>query len=94
MLDLLIRGAQVYDGLGAEAVLADVGVENGQVQKVGRINEPARQTVNAEGLSLMPGIVDLHTHFDAQVTWDPTLDRKSTRLNSSHSQQSRMPSSA
>jgi N-acyl-D-amino-acid deacylase len=73
MLDLLIRGAQVYDGLGAEAVLADVGVENGQVQKVGRINEPARQTVNAEGLSLMPGIVDLHTHFDAQVTWDPTL---------------------
>ena len=73
MLDLLIRGAQVYDGLGAEAVLADVGVENGQVQKIGRINEPARQTVNAEGMSLMPGIVDLHTHFDAQVTWDPTL---------------------
>jgi len=73
MLDTLIRGATVFDGLGGAPQRADVGVRAGRIVAIGRVREAAADTVDADGLSLMPGIVDLHTHFDAQVTWDPTL---------------------
>ena len=71
--DLLIRGAKVYDGLGAAGRIADVAVKDGRVLAVGNGNADARATVDAAGLALMPGIVDVHTHYDAQVTWDRTL---------------------
>lgn len=72
MLDLLIRGAQVLDGTGAPARMVDVGVQDGRITRVGEIaaGTPARETVAAQGLALMPGIIDNHTHYDAQVTWD------------------------
>ena len=73
MLDFLIRGATVYDGSGGPAQRIDVGVRDGRVVAVGATDEPARATVDAGGLALMPGIVDVHTHYDAQITWDPTL---------------------
>jgi N-acyl-D-aspartate/D-glutamate deacylase len=73
MLDLVIRGATVYDGSGKPGVPADVAVRDGRIAEVGRVNDAARERVDAAGLALMPGIVDLHTHYDAQVTWDPTL---------------------
>jgi N-acyl-D-aspartate/D-glutamate deacylase len=73
MLDSLIRGAVVYDGSGAPGRRADVGVRDGRVAAVGATDEPARETVDAGGLALMPGIVDVHTHYDAQITWDRTL---------------------
>jgi N-acyl-D-amino-acid deacylase len=73
MLDLLIRGAWVHDGLGSEPIQADVAVQEGVVTQIGAVTDSALNTVNADGLTLMPGIVDLHTHFDAQVTWDPGL---------------------
>ena len=73
MLDVLIRGATVYDGTGGAAQRVDVGVRDGRVVTVGATDEPARATVDAGGLALMPGIVDVHTHYDAQITWDPTL---------------------
>jgi N-acyl-D-aspartate/D-glutamate deacylase len=73
MLELLIRGATVVDGSGAPAKQADVGVRNGKIVTVGTARERAARTVDAGGLCLMPGIVDVHTHYDAQVTWDPTL---------------------
>src|SRR5256885_11952001 len=73
MLDLLVRGASVYDGTGAAPVQADVGVKDGAFAVVGRSDEPARRTVDAAGLALMPGIIDVHTHYDAQITWDATL---------------------
>jgi N-acyl-D-aspartate/D-glutamate deacylase len=73
MLDLVFRGATVVDGTGAPAFRADVGVSSGKVAEVGRVSASARETVDAGGLHLMPGIVDVHTHYDAQVTWDPTL---------------------
>jgi N-acyl-D-aspartate/D-glutamate deacylase len=73
MLDTLIRGATVFDGLGGAPQRADVGVRAGRIVAIGQVGEAAARTVDADGLSLMPGIVDLHTHFDAQVTWDPTL---------------------
>ena len=73
MLDFLVRGARVYDGSGAKNFQADVGVRDGVIAEVGSVKDAARRTVDADGLALMPGIVDIHTHYDAQVTWDPTL---------------------
>jgi len=73
MLDLLIRGASVVDGTGAPAFQADVGVSHGRIAEIGAIKSSSKETVDGAGLHLMPGIVDVHTHYDAQVTWDPTL---------------------
>src|SRR6185295_752955 len=73
MLDLLLRGASIVDGSGAPAFSADVGVRDGKIVAVGATDEPARETLDLSGLHLMPGIVDVHTHYDAQITWDPTL---------------------
>src|SRR6185503_19798755 len=73
MLDLLLRGASIVDGSGAPAFSADVGVRDGKIVAVGSTDEPARETLDVSGLHLMPGIVDVHTHYDAQITWDPTL---------------------
>ncbi len=72
MYDLLIKGAEVADGLGNPLFRADVAVAGERVAAIGRIAEPASATVNGEGLVLAPGIVDLHTHYDAQLTWDST----------------------
>jgi N-acyl-D-amino-acid deacylase len=73
MDDILIRSARVVDGTGAPAVTADVAVRDGRIAEIGRVTRAARQVVDADGLALMPGIVDVHTHYDAQITWDPTL---------------------
>lgn len=73
MFDLLIRAATVVDGSGAAPVTADVAVRAGRIVEVGRPTESAHRVVDAHGLTLMPGIVDVHTHYDAQITWDRTL---------------------
>jgi len=73
MQDLVIRGAVVIDGLGNEPVSADVAVKAGRITMVGETGEDSLQTIDANGLTLAPGIVDLHTHYDAQITWDATL---------------------
>jgi N-acyl-D-amino-acid deacylase len=73
MLDLAIRGAAVYDGSGGPTRRVDVGVRDGRVATVGTLDEPARETVDAGGLALAPGFIDVHTHYDAQATWDATL---------------------
>jgi N-acyl-D-aspartate/D-glutamate deacylase len=72
MHDLVIRGATVYDGTGSPGRIADVGVSSGKITSIGK-GETSRQIVDADGLALMPGIVDVHTHYDAQITWDPKL---------------------
>src|SRR3954463_2330972 len=73
MLDLLVRGASIIDGTGRAAFQGDVGVTQGKVVEVGEGPSAARQVIDGGGLALMPGIVDVHTHYDAQITWDPTL---------------------
>ena len=71
MHDLVIDNARIIDGLGAPALEGGVAVADGRIVAVGRNLGAARQTVDAEGLALAPGIVDIHTHYDAQLTWDP-----------------------
>jgi N-acyl-D-aspartate/D-glutamate deacylase len=72
MDDLLIRGATLYDGSGGDPVCADLAVSAGRIRAIGAsLPAAARRVVDASGLALMPGIIDSHTHFDAQVTWDP-----------------------
>ena len=73
MHDLIIRGATLVDGTGSEPRLADVAVHSGRVSAIGQVSGSAEKIIDAEGLVLAPGIVDLHTHYDAQVTWDRTL---------------------
>ena len=73
MHDLIIRNAQIFDGTGLAPVLSDVAVSNGRIAHMGHTTEAAKETIDAQGLALMPGIVDLHTHYDAQVTWDRTM---------------------
>src|SRR5262245_26084649 len=72
MDDLLIRGATLYDGSGAEPFRADLAVRDGRIRAIGTsLPADARKVIDAGGLALMPGIIDSHTHFDAQLTWDP-----------------------
>jgi N-acyl-D-amino-acid deacylase len=72
MDDILFKNALVFDGTGNPPAVGDVAVGNGRLCAVGNdLREPARQVISADGLALMPGIIDSHTHFDAQITWDP-----------------------
>ena len=72
MLDHLIRGVTVVDGTGAPAYVADVGLRDGRIAVIGAaVAEEARTTEAASGLVLAPGFVDPHTHYDAQLFWDP-----------------------
>lgn len=74
MDDLLIRGALLFDGSGADPLRADLAVQGGRIRAIGpALPGQAQRVVDAGGLALMPGIVDSHTHFDAQLTWDPCV---------------------
>lgn len=71
MLDHVIKGATVVDGSGAPGFIADVGIRDGRIAVVGTVTEEARSVEDATGLVLTPGFVDPHTHYDAQLFWDP-----------------------
>jgi N-acyl-D-amino-acid deacylase len=72
MDDLLICNATLLDGSGAEPVVGDLAVQGGRIRALGpALARNARRVIEADGLALMPGIIDSHTHFDAQITWDP-----------------------
>jgi N-acyl-D-aspartate/D-glutamate deacylase len=71
MFDLVIRGALLLDGMGSAPERGSLAVSHGRIAQVGRVEGATRQTIDADGLALMPGIIDNHTHYDAQITWDP-----------------------
>jgi N-acyl-D-amino-acid deacylase len=71
--DLVIRGGTVVDGTGTAPVVADVAVDRGRISAVGRVDGTGREELAAGGLLVTPGFVDVHTHYDGQVTWEDRL---------------------
>ncbi len=73
MHDLVIRNALLVDGLGSPPRHGDLAVTDGRIAEMGKVSIPGKHSVAADGLALMPGIIDNHTHYDAQITWDRWL---------------------
>ena len=73
MHDLVIRNGLVVDGTGAPARQADIAINDGVVAAIGEVNDLGREEIDAQGMLVTPGFVDIHTHFDGQITWDPLL---------------------
>ena len=71
--DLVIRGGTLIDGSGAEARNADIGIRGSTIAEVGQDLPPGREEIDASGLLVTPGFVDIHTHYDGQVTWENRL---------------------
>jgi N-acyl-D-aspartate/D-glutamate deacylase len=71
MHDLILRGGRIYDGSGLPSFIGDVAITKGLIAEIGRINGPADRALDVDGLAVAPGIIDFHTHFDAQLWWDP-----------------------
>ncbi len=73
MYDTIIKGGTVVNGTGAKPFIADIAIQDGRIAEVGKITAPARETIEADGLLVTPGWVDVHSHYDGQVTWDSQL---------------------
>ena len=73
MLDVLIKGGTIVDGIGGPSREADLGIRDGRVVAIGQVEEEASETIDASGKIVAPGFVDVHTHYDAQAFWDGTL---------------------
>ena len=76
-LDLVIRNGMVVDGTGATRRRADIAMKDGRIAYIGPIKDSARASIDADGLIVCPGFVDPHTHYDAQISWDPLLNSSS-----------------
>ena len=72
-MDLIIRNGEIVDGTGAPKFRGDVGVKDGKIAAVGKVEGAARRTIDAQGAIVTPGFVDIHTHYDGQVSWDAML---------------------
>jgi N-acyl-D-aspartate/D-glutamate deacylase len=75
--DLLIKNGTVVDGTGAPRRIADVAVKDGVVVEIGKVKDGSAKTIDADGLIVAPGFVDPHTHYDAQICWDPQITSSS-----------------
>src|SRR3954470_4083442 len=77
VFDLRINGGTLMDGSGATGVRGDIGVRDGRIVALGKVEGAARQTIDAGGMVVAPGFVDIHTHYDAQVFWDRSVSPSS-----------------
>jgi N-acyl-D-aspartate/D-glutamate deacylase len=75
--DSVIRGGTVFDGSGGEPFVGDVGIRNGKIAAVGQITGRGAEEIDATGRIVTPGFVDIHTHYDGQITWEHTLSPSS-----------------
>ena len=73
MHDVIIRGAEICDGSGEPPRVGDIAISDGRIAAVGAMSGSARRTIDADGLVAAPGFIDVHTHYDCQVSWDPAL---------------------
>jgi N-acyl-D-amino-acid deacylase len=73
MHDIVIRGGTIHDGAGTAAFTGDVAIADGRIAAVGRKLGPAKREIDADGLLVTPGWVDVHTHYDGQAMWDPLI---------------------
>src|SRR5579862_6839920 len=73
MHDLAIRGGIIVDGTGRAAFTGDLAIDGGKITAVGGRAGPAHRNIAADGLLVTPGWVDIHTHYDGQATWDPSM---------------------
>ena len=73
MHDLLIRGGTIIDGTGAASHTGDIAIKDGRIAETGRITAAAKRSIDASGLLVAPGWVDIHTHYDGQASWDPLM---------------------
>jgi N-acyl-D-aspartate/D-glutamate deacylase len=71
--DIVIRGGQLVDGTGSEPTPGDLAIDDGVITGVGQVDGSGRQEIDAGGRMVTPGFVDIHTHLDAQIGWDPDL---------------------
>lgn len=71
MLDLVVRGGTIVDGSGSLGFPGDIGIRDGRIAAIGEVPDPGRAEIDASGLVVCPGFVDPHTHYDAQLFWDP-----------------------
>ena len=76
MHDIVIRGGSILDGTGAAEFAGDVAIDGAKIAQVGGKAGPAKREIDANGLLVTPGWVDVHTHYDGQATWDPVLARR------------------
>ncbi|MDY7105320.1 MAG: amidohydrolase family protein [Actinomycetota bacterium] len=75
--DIVVKDGLIFDGTGAPRVRGDVGISGGRVTALGRVDATdAAEVIDARGMHVAPGFVDLHTHYDAQVFWDPYCTRR------------------
>jgi N-acyl-D-aspartate/D-glutamate deacylase len=70
MLDYVLRGGTVVDGTGSAPVRADIALKRGRIAAIGKVTGAATHTIDVDGLTVAPGFIDVHTHYDAQVNWD------------------------
>src|SRR5205085_8065648 len=69
--DLVVRGGTIVDGTGGTSLTGDIAIDGEHITAVGSVDDSARRTIDADGALVTPGFVDIHTHLDAQLSWDP-----------------------